>query len=292
MLRSRSRLLKRHPPHYALSQSVHKVSISQTAQQASKAPGQYGKCSPSKQLEIWINLYRGKGLNAAIIAQSRSQFIANIGPYKTESMMTSISGSIYGPTDGVRDAELAEAAAGLVTIPTPKPYQSLTLALIVLILSLPFLILSALMDYGPRPKTSTGQNIHRSRGLVAAPRYPASYMRRLQDDPARMRDEPIRRTMRRIKLWLTRDQIMRDGVYLVVSAHKEPYLIDATSAYYPGYRHKLRDFNKCPSIRFGSRARASGAGDEIPRGRAPELKSGKRCDVPTSPTVCACGTAI
>ncbi len=239
-----------------------------------------GTFSPSKQLEIWINLYRGKGLNAAIIAQSRNQFIANIGPYKTESMMTSISGSIYGPTDGVRDAELAEAAAGRVTIPTPKPYESLTLALIVWILSFPLLILSALMDYGPRPKTSGGQNIRGPRELVAAPRYPASYVRRLQDDPAKMRDEPIRRTMRRVKLWLTRDQIMRDGVYLVVSAGKEPYLIDATSAYYPGYRDKLRDFKKRPSIRFGSRARA-GAGDEIPRGRTPELKSGERDDAPT-----------
>ncbi len=39
-------------------------------------------------------------------------------------------------------------------------------------------------------------------------------------------------------------------------------------------------FNKPPSIRFGSHARA-GAGGEIPQGRAPKLESGDRDDAPT-----------
>ena len=226
-----------------------------------------GTFSPSKQLEIWINLYRGKGLNAAVITQSRAQFLHNLGEHRTEAMLTSISGTIYGPTSSVRDSEMIEAAAGKTRIRPPRHYVPLIGWALYAVLAIPALILSAFLDYKQKPRSSDNDKSTQT-DLIQVSRYPAEVVRRMQDDPARMVNQPIRKFVRKLRLWISGEHIMRDGMYLVVQEGATPFVLDSTDAYYPGYADKLRKSDGRPRIRFGQRAQPPG---ELPGGLEKEL---------------------
>ena len=224
-----------------------------------------GTFSPSKQMEIWINLYRGKGLNAAVITQSRAQFLHNLGEFRTEAMLTSISGTIYGPTSSVRDSEMIEAAAGKTRIRPPRHYVPLIGWALYALLAVPGLILSAFLDYEQKPRSNDKGS---QTDLILVSRYPAEVVRRMQDDPAKIVNQPVRKFVRKLRLWITGEHIMRDGMYLVVQEGATPFVLDSTSAYFPGYADKLRRSDGKPRIRFGPRAQPPG---ELPGGPEKEL---------------------
>lgn len=197
-----------------------------------------GTFAPSGQLEIWVNLFRSAGLVAAIVVQSPHQLRARLGHERTESMFSSIDARVAGPTGSVSDAQDLEHRAGKVRIVPPRPYSPIIVHLLAAIAGLIGDVLESLFS-GGQPAERTPEP-RQDREKIEVPRYRERYITRIEDDPGRMVGQPFRRTLRRLKMWLTRDHVMADGVYLVLAAGSVPYLLDARRVYFPSYAAKLR----------------------------------------------------
>jgi hypothetical protein len=213
-----------------------------------------GTFAPSGQLEIWINLFRDLGVNAAMVMQSPHQIMAKIGRDRAEAMFSSIDATIAGPTSSVADAIRLEEAAGTESVRPPRDYMPLIGWVLYALLMIPGMLISAFLDYRKPPHNSSS-NRSASRETVQAHRYPRDYALVNQDDPAKLADEPVRRMWGELCLWLSGKFIMRDGKYLVISKGRKPYLVDARNAYFPGYANQLRKSGGRPAIRWGERAK-------------------------------------
>ncbi len=185
-----------------------------------------GTFGPLEQLNFYINLLRGAGVNIVVVLQSIEQLWARLGRNYANSALSAGGCFVFGRMSSPESARWVEELAGTTRVARPREYTPIWLGVLEAILDDLSSMLSGGMgdDGGTGPKTSRSHGTDRDESLVV-PRFPARCLYGFDLDPD-LQEGWWEKQRSRIKLWWGRRWVMRVGQYLVLAHGKDPFVLD------------------------------------------------------------------
>ncbi len=183
-----------------------------------------GTFGPLEQLNFYVNLLRGAGVNVVVVLQSIEQLWARLGRDYANSALSAGGCFVFGRMSSPESARWVEELAGTTRVPRPREYTPLWLGALGAVLDgVAYAISAATGDDG-----RTGRKASHRRGeddRVVVPRFPASCLYGFGLDPD-LKEGRWEKLGAHLRLFWSRRRIMRVGQYLVLAHGCDPFLLD------------------------------------------------------------------
>lgn len=178
-----------------------------------------GTFGPLEELNTYVNLLRGYGVNIVVVLQAVEQLWARLGQDYADSALSAGGCFVFGRMSSPRSGRWIEELAGTVRVRKPRSYRPLLAILLAGFVE----ALRRALPGGAAAPTSRRPTDGDARHPVA--RWPAHCTYGFALDPD-LKEGWWARQRAKVRLWWTRRWVMRVGQYLVLAHGEDPFLLD------------------------------------------------------------------
>jgi hypothetical protein len=220
-----------------------------------------GTFGPLEELNTYVNLLRGYGVNIVVVLQAVEQLWARLGQDYADSALSAGGCFVFGRMSSPRSGRWIEDLAGTTRVRKPRSYTPLSAILLGGIMEMVQHALPGGTDTPPSRRPAGGD----ARQLAA--RWPAHCTYGFTLDPD-LKEGWGARQWARVRLWWSRRWVMRVGQYLVLAHGEDPFLLDTRrrKQLFPLYARRV----------LGAAYRKKGPGKIRYRSPAPRAVTGGR----------------